>query len=107
VRTHCGRDRLWSSRTDSRDDNVVTTLRFSLSLASAFVVTTLRLHTSLSAANGSSSSRMSRILDSVSQPTVVRGPRAMRQPSSESSDKARCIQVKAILGCELKPRVRA
>jgi hypothetical protein len=44
----------------------------------------LQLNISLSAANGSSSS-MSQILDSVSQPTVVSGPQAMRQLSLEST----------------------
>jgi hypothetical protein len=50
---------------------------------------------------------MPRILDWMSQSTVVSGPQVMRQLSSESSDKARHSQVNAILRYELKTLLSA
>jgi hypothetical protein len=79
------------------------------------VVTTLQLNASRSAAKGSqlehvpnvctmpdSSGRMVSPADSVSQPTLVSGPQAMRRMASESSDKARYSRVHAIRSYALK-----
>ena len=56
----------------------------------------IELNISLSAANGSSSS-MSRILDLMSQSTVVSYPQVLEQLSSENSEKAKYSQVNVIL----------